>query len=49
LNEAKVVVTPGSVFGSDEHIRMSYATSMERLEEGMKRIKTALDKLNISG
>ena len=45
LNEAKVVVTPGSVFGSDEHIRMSYATSMEKLEEGMKRIKTALEKL----
>jgi len=39
LNEAKVVVTPGSVFGSDEHIRMSYATSMERLEEGMKSSK----------
>ncbi len=45
LNEAKVVVTPGSVFGSDEHIRMSYATSMEKLEDGMKRIKTALEKL----
>jgi aspartate/methionine/tyrosine aminotransferase len=45
LNEAKVVVTPGSVFGSDEHIRMSYATSMEKLEEGMKRIKIALENL----
>jgi aspartate/methionine/tyrosine aminotransferase len=45
LNQAKVVITPGSVFGSDDHIRMSYATSMERLEEGMKRIKAALENL----
>lgn len=45
LNEAKVVIIPGRVFGTDEHVRISYATSMERLEEGMKRIKAALENL----
>lgn len=46
INKAKVVLIPGSVFGSDNHIRISFATSMERLEEGMKRIESAL--LNLS-
>ncbi len=45
LNDAKVVIIPGRVFGTDEHVRISYATSMERLEEGMKRIKAALENL----
>jgi aspartate/methionine/tyrosine aminotransferase len=42
LNEAKVVLIPGSAFGADDHIRISYATSMERLSEGMNRIESAL-------
>lgn len=45
LDEAKVVVIPGAAFGSDNHIRISYTTSMQNLKEGMKRIKTALDKI----
>jgi aspartate/methionine/tyrosine aminotransferase len=46
INEAKVVLIPGSVFGSDNHIRISFATSMERLEEGMKRIESTLLSLS---
>jgi len=42
LEEAKVVLIPGAAFGSDNHLRISYATSMERLEEGMRRIESAL-------
>ncbi len=39
LDEAKVAVIPGSGFGAPNFIRISYATSLEQLQEGMKRIK----------
>jgi aspartate aminotransferase len=45
LDEARVAVIPGSAFGSDDHVRLSYATSMERLKEGVERIESALSKL----
>ncbi|MBV9071490.1 MAG: pyridoxal phosphate-dependent aminotransferase, partial [Acidobacteria bacterium] len=45
LDEARVAVIPGSAFGSDDHIRISYATSMERLQEGVRRIEAALKNL----
>ena len=45
LEEAKVAVVPGSAFGKEGYIRMSYATSMDNIIEGMNRIKEALKKL----
>jgi aspartate aminotransferase len=45
LDEARVAVIPGSAFGSDDHVRISYATSMERLQEGVRRIESALKTL----
>lgn len=45
LENARVALVPGSGFGSDDHIRISYSTSMENIEEGLKRIKAALEKL----
>ncbi len=45
LEEAKVAVVPGSAFGKEGYIRMSYATSMENIMKGMERIKEALKKL----
>jgi aspartate aminotransferase len=45
LEEARVAVIPGSAFGSDNHVRISYATSMERLQEGVRRIEAALKNL----
>ncbi len=42
LDKARVAVVPGSAFGSDDHIRISYATSLERLHEGVKRIEAAV-------
>ncbi|HCC69067.1 MAG TPA: aspartate aminotransferase [Nitrospiraceae bacterium] len=42
LEEAKVAVVPGSAFGSDNHIRLSYATSMENIKKGLDRIEEAL-------
>jgi aspartate aminotransferase len=38
LEEARVVVVPGEAFGTDEHIRLSYATSMAQIEEGLRRL-----------
>ena len=43
LNEAKVAVVPGIEFGSDKNIRISYATSMHDIKEGIKRIKEKLE------
>src|SRR2546425_1122839 len=38
LEKAHVAVTPGEAFGTAEHVRISYATSMEQLDKGLKRI-----------
>jgi aspartate aminotransferase len=45
LEEAKVAVVPGEDFGSKEHIRFSYATSLEDIEKGCRRIQKAVEKL----
>jgi len=45
LDEANVATVPGAAFGSDDHIRLSYATSLKNIEEGVKRIKNAVAKL----
>jgi len=38
LAESHVAVVPGEAFGTSEHIRISYATSMEELDRGLERI-----------
>jgi len=42
LLEAGVAVVPGSAFGSEGYIRLSFATSMENLTEALARMKKAL-------
>ena len=42
LIEAGVAVVPGSAFGSDGYIRLSFATSMDNLEKAIARIGKAL-------
>ena len=42
LDNAEVAMVPGSAFGSPGCMRISFATSMENIIEGMKRIKNAL-------
>jgi aspartate aminotransferase len=42
LVEAGVAVVPGSAFGSEGYIRLSFATSMENLQEALKRMAKAL-------
>jgi aspartate aminotransferase len=46
LNEVKVAAVPGSAFGGEGHIRLSYATSMKNIREGLKRISHALEMLD---
>jgi len=45
LDGANVATVPGVAFGSDDHIRLSYATSLKNIEEGVRRIKDAVAKL----
>ncbi len=42
LEKAEVAVVPGSAFGSEGYIRLSFATSMAVLEQAMARLQTAL-------
>ncbi len=42
LTEGHVAVVPGSGFGSPNNIRLSYATSMERITTGMDRMEALL-------
>ncbi len=42
INEAEVAVVPGSAFGLPGYIRLSFATSMQLLEEALRRIAAAL-------
>jgi aspartate aminotransferase len=45
LEKARVAVVPGLPFGSDRHIRISYARSLETLTEGMDRIEAFVRSL----
>jgi aspartate aminotransferase len=45
LDEANVAVVPGSVFGADEYLRLSYATSMKNISKGLERIERLINKL----
>lgn len=45
LDGANVAVVPGADFGDDRYIRLSYATSMQNIVEGIKRIGEAVQRL----
>lgn len=45
LAEAHVAVVPGEAFGTNQHIRISYATSMRELERGLDRIHQFIEQL----
>ena len=45
LHEAHVVVVPGEAFGTQEHVRMSYAVAEQNLERGLERMRTFFAKL----
>lgn len=45
LEEEHTVVTDGAAFGADGYLRISYATSMDQLREGVTRIRRFVEKL----
>jgi aspartate aminotransferase len=45
LDEALVASVPGAAFGADAFVRFSFATSLDVIQEGMRRIEEALMKL----
>jgi aspartate aminotransferase len=46
IEAARVAVVPGSAFSAPGYVRLSYATSMKNVEEGVARIAAALPKLS---
>ena len=42
LNEGKIALVPGSAFGQEGYLRLSYATSRENLEKAINRLKNSL-------
>jgi len=42
LKEAHVAAVPGEGFGTSEHIRISYPTSMKELDRGLERMRNFL-------
>jgi aspartate aminotransferase len=44
LEKAQVALVPGSGFGIGTHVRLSYATSLENIAEGLNRIENLLSK-----
>jgi aspartate aminotransferase len=45
LDEARIATVAGVDFGSDQHIRLSYATGLENIKEGMSRMAAAVASL----
>jgi aspartate aminotransferase len=45
LSDAQVAVVPGEAFGTDKHVRISYATSMHELERGLDRMHKYIESL----
>ncbi|NKB70155.1 MAG: aminotransferase class I/II-fold pyridoxal phosphate-dependent enzyme [Candidatus Latescibacteria bacterium] len=45
LDQVRVACVPGAGFGTREHMRLSYATSMELIEQAMDRVSEGLARL----
>lgn len=46
LQEAHLACVPGEPFGSPSHLRLSYTPTMETVQKGMERIRSAIDVLS---
>ena len=42
LDEAHVALVPGNDFGFSDHVRLSFATSMEQIDKGLDRLQKLL-------
>jgi aspartate aminotransferase len=48
LDKARVAVVPGTGFGAPGYLRLSYATSIERIEEGLRRLEKFLVRAEVA-
>lgn len=48
LESVNVAVVPGIAFGNDNYVRLSYATSLEKIREGLDRIEDAVKRIDIN-
>jgi aspartate aminotransferase len=46
LEHAKVALVPGIAFGSDNHVRLSYAASMEQIKEALDRLERFIERID---
>lgn len=46
IDEGRVACVPGSAFGAEGFLRISYALSIDRVEEGIERIRETLSRLS---
>lgn len=46
LKEAKIAVIPGKAFGWDGYVRLSFATSVQQIEEGLRRLRDWINHLS---
>jgi len=44
LDQAHVALVPGEAFGAPGYLRISYATSLERIQEGLRRLRKAFTR-----
>ena len=45
IDEARIVCVPGSAFGMEGHLRLSYAIGDRDIEDGLNRLEAALDRM----
>ena len=45
IDEARIVCVPGSAFGMEGHLRLSYAIADRDIEDGLNRLEAALDRM----
>jgi aspartate aminotransferase len=48
LDKAQVAVVPGEAFGAPGYLRLSYATSIERIDEGLRRLEKFLTRAEVA-
>ena len=48
LEEAHVALVPGNAFGTNTHVRISYATSQQQINEGLHRLRNFFKSQELS-
>jgi aspartate aminotransferase len=46
LEHERVALVPGVAFGNDDHVRLSYAASMEHIQEALDRLERFIGRID---